>query len=272
MSGLESALQNAGQFGASPEEQLATVRRQREMIGSARGGIMGAAGQASAMGGFEDQKASVELERKRLGLLREEYTIQQQIGDAKLTSAQESLQSAKDELQTMQQILQAEENRLLTAKERFGALSNEEQASLIGLKRRADQEGFGSLSREEQARLASVGTRSVQEQVSQARLRQAEQAGFSTVFGEQEREKIRRSRQQIASQRLEVDAQTEVVVNIKQDNQQILSSIKQQIRQGTQLLAPMIQKLVQQELQQAKRELRNEQQQRLNAANQAGRG
>ena len=233
-------------IGAGPREQLIANQQQQLTVAGSAGDIRDAASGADTLTQLQTEQ---QIRERQLGLLQEEYRLQEQIGQERIDAAQQSLDLAQKELETAQQQLKADQDRLLTAKERFGQLSEIDQQRLIAIKQRAD--AGEELTREERSLLRSVGTENAVAQAQQGDLAAADAAGFDRFFGQAEQDRIAQTEQQINDPNgglvVQVQQAEAYRIKIEQDVDQIKQQVRDEVRQAQLDLVPIIRQIVQEE-------------------------
>jgi hypothetical protein len=180
-----------------------------------------------------------QLETSALG---EQLTIRRQIADERKKDAQERVQSSEKELDLVKQRIGAEQNSLLTAKERFGQLSKAEQQELIAIKTKADAEGSASLTRSERAKLRGVGLSSTNEMARFGDIQDANAAGFDQFFGAEEQAALGSSERQRKQIEVRLQDERKLLVEVQRDdttliNQAVASLNEALDRRDKQLIA-----------------------------------
>jgi len=225
-------------LGADAGAQAEALARQREIMQGAKGGILGQAGSNAAR-----NEAGLAIAQMEMDNVREEFELRKRIKEERVQAAQESLDLSKQELDTVRQQLAVDQERLTSAKERFGQLSELEQQRLIAIKQRADAQGFGSLSREERGMLRGVGTDDATQIAAQGDIASADAAGFDAVFGQTQRENIRRQGELKQRLEAEINVKQDLVVKVEQDNEAIIDSVREQFAKIQGELMPLIQQV-----------------------------
>jgi hypothetical protein len=225
-------------LGADTGAQAEALARQREIMQGARGGILAQAGSDASR-----NEAGLAIAQMEMNNIREEFELRKRIKEERVQAAQESLDLSKQELATVQQQLAVDQERLTSAKERFGQLNELEQQRLIAIKQRADAQGFSSLSREERGMLRSVGTDDATQIAAQGDIAAADAAGFDAVFGQTQRENIRRQGELKQRLETEINVKQDLVVKVETDNEAILDRVREEFAKNQNLLVPLIQQV-----------------------------
>lgn len=246
--------------GASAEEALTANRAQREELNRSRVGLM-----ETAAGGdpAAAAKLALDLQNQEVGLLREQFSLVQSIGDQRRADALEANNLAKQELETAKQVLATEEARLSSAKERFGQLSALEQQRVIAVKQRAD--AGEELTRQERSLLRSVGTEQAVGIAARGDIAAAEAAGFDQFFGAGERAAIDRAAGEVGRLEREVKATADLQVKVEVDTANAENQIREALRNELEQLLPLVQALATEEAGKAKDTARQEYERRTNA-------
>ena len=107
----------------------------------------------------------------------QELAQAQKINDLRLKSAKDELKARKEILEEAKKTTAEAAKSLMTAQERFGAMTTEEQNAAINDLLNARRNGVGNLSLEQINRIKSIGTKEA-EQISGAALRNRAGAAF----------------------------------------------------------------------------------------------
>tara|TARA_B110000285_G_scaffold101431_1_gene115404 strand:- start:889 stop:2787 length:1899 start_codon:yes stop_codon:yes gene_type:complete len=199
----------------------------------AQGASQASSGALAGMGGMNTDRAAFgNAETKAIqdmdrvvALRKEAFGLAQQTAQAEITGANEALKGLSSQLDLQQKITDQAEGRLMTAKERFGQLSEVDQRKLISAKQKADKQGFGALNRTERGLLSSVGTDESSELAKQGNLAAAQRAGFDRNFGGGEQQIIRDSATQTAKLQADVKVQNELIVKVEDDTTKLEETI-----------------------------------------------
>lgn len=184
---------------------------------------------------FSEAQVSVQEQRTlqaindAVRLRRESLEIAKQTNREERDAAEETIRKLDTQIEKQRRLQKESEDRLLSARERFGQLDAGEQARLIRIKQKADASGFAALTREERAALRSVGTEGAESLARQGDLASANAAGFDKYFGGTERQQIKDSIAEQAKLEAEVKVQREVVVKLEADDQKIIDTVVEQV-------------------------------------------
>lgn len=205
---------------------------------------------------LDEQQA---LAQNQVDLARERLTIEMDIMNTKRDEALTSLTSMQNELELAKRIAEVERERLMSAQERFGAMSEEQQQRIIAAKKKAEESGAESLTREEAALLRSVGLESTSRIARQADIARAEAAGFGEVVTEEDLRAGREAEARAANLQVQIEDQRKVVVQIEQDAEnlqnQLIAAIKEAYAAQQQALEAAVQNAAKTAADQARREL-----------------
>lgn len=125
-----------------------------------------------------EQIAAEESAKKALFVNGAQELVQaQKINDIRLKSAKDELKARKEILEDAKKATAEAQKSLMTAQERFGAMSNEEQNAAINDLLSARRNGVGGLSLEQINRIKSIGTKE-SDQIAGAALRNRAGAAF----------------------------------------------------------------------------------------------
>ncbi len=166
-------------------------------------------------------QAEMEAIDRVIGLRRQSLAISQQETQERLAGVKEETSELQRQLAISKQQQQTAEDRLKTAKERFGGLDEATQRRLIAAKQKADSQGVNALNREERALLRGVGTNAASEIASQGDLAAADAAGFDNVFGGVERFQARAEAVTQARLEAKLKVQQEVAFKIETDAEKL---------------------------------------------------
>lgn len=106
------------------------------------------------------EREAMEAEQKRSAQVRaaEELKAAKEVGDFRLKTAKEELQQRERMLDVARKETEEARSRLMSARQRFGLMSEEDQEAAIGTLLKARNQGPGALTLEEINRLQSLGT------------------------------------------------------------------------------------------------------------------
>ena len=178
--------------------------------------------QQLAQGAEGAMQATLKAYERRLSLEREIHA------EAK-TSAQQQLNQAQKILDAAKARLQAEKDSLMSAKERFGMMSEEEQQATIQRAQALRSGQAGNLTTQDLQSLKGFNV-GIDQQIQSEALRRASAAGFDQLVGFDSNQRIRQMEQEIKSKlEVNVKAKAEVVARIEADYQAIANQVQQQI-------------------------------------------
>ena len=153
-------------------------------------------------------------------------SVEREISAERMRSAQETLAAAKQELQTKEQQLKSAQDAALSAQERFGLLSAEEQQQLLASQKQfaAGAQGVGV----EDLRKLRGFSGAMDEQIASEARRRAQAAGFGAFQAEDVKriQQLETERQQIE---VKVKAQAQVVATLEVDSKKVAAEINKQI-------------------------------------------
>ena len=162
-------------------------------------------------------------------LAEERFDTERQLRDKAKQGAEEQLRIRREELQTVRDQLKERRESLMSAAERFGQLSPQEQARAIAVQQKAQRVGPEGLSREERQTLRGIGLSGTTAAARAGDILQAERAGFSRFFGAEERRDIAQLSQQERKTTLEIKGQRELLIKIEQDEQRAVQQAATEI-------------------------------------------
>lgn len=160
--------------------------------------------------------------------LQERLEGEKAISAERLRAADEAISKTQDELTMRQEFIKAERERLMSAQERFGQMTPEQQQRLIGLKRRADAgEELSMPDMQELER--GIGTRGVSEMAGAAYRTNALRHGWAEIAEPEER---RLALDETVAQQLEVKLkdQRELRVTMERDDDKLAEKLAARIR------------------------------------------
>lgn len=165
-------------------------------------------------------------------------TEQQRIRE-QTQAAQQELDKTKAILETEKQRADMLQERQMSAAERFGGLSSEEQARLLAIKKRADS--GAALTREEAAALRGIGLEQSSQYARDADVARARAAGFFGAFGANERAQEAASRANVAKMEVKVDEITHrIEVDFKSQADNVASQIASKLADWNEQIAEAV--------------------------------
>jgi len=164
------------------------------------------------------------LNQRMTTLASDRLSLEKEASQVKRDAATKAINAAKSERDIVRDRLKAEKDRLLSAKERFGQLSAEEQQETLRVFRKQKAGGIGSLTREERRTLAGVGTQETEQAARAGDIRAAERAGFAEMEGAGRRRIAGMEREE---RKLDVAIrdQREIQVNLERDEDRIAKQV-----------------------------------------------
>lgn len=162
-------------------------------------------------------------------LAEDRFDTERQLRDKAKQGAEEQLRIRREELQTVRDQLKERRESLMSAAERFGQLSPQEQARAIAVQQKAQRVGPEGLSREERQTLRGIGLSGTTAAARAGDILQAERAGFSRFFGAEERRDIAQLSTQERKTTLKIEGQRELLIRIEQDEQRAVSQAATEI-------------------------------------------
>lgn len=186
----------------------------------------------------KDQSMSAEERgRKVIDIQKQRLAVEKEINREQTQAAKEQLRSLEDQSRLKEKEFERAKSEAMSAAERFGLMSGEEQQSLIETRRRF-QAGAGNVETEDLKKLRGFSG-ALDEQIAAESRRRAGAAGF----GEFQTEDLRRI-QQLDQERqqleVKVKAQADVVAKLEVDIDSVARSINKQIEaQWKQVLEAM---------------------------------
>jgi hypothetical protein len=175
----------------------------------------------------KDSSLSAEQRAKQMiQFSTQRLSVEREISAERMRSAQETLAAAKQELQTKEQQLKSAQDAALSAQERFGLLSAEEQQQLLASQKQfaAGAQGVGV----EDLRKLRGFSGAMDEQIASEARRRAQAAGFGAFQAEDVKriQQLETERQQIE---VKVKAQAQVVATLEVDAKKVADQINKQI-------------------------------------------
>ncbi|MEW4564674.1 hypothetical protein AB1K70_19190 [Bremerella sp. JC770] len=173
--------------GVDPQAQLAQANSelQRARQGSATASAM----QPGRMREAEIERAAqaeIAALTRVIDLRKESLNISRQESRERLAGVTQETAELMKQLDIAKKQQQTAEDRLKSAKERFGGLDEATQRRTIAAKQKAETQGASALSREERALLRGLGTGRAGDLASEGDTAAADRAGFDLYFGDQE--------------------------------------------------------------------------------------
>lgn len=194
------------------EQAMNRMQQTRQMIAGADAmnpGMMQHAEQQRA------QQAQIEAIEHVIALRKQALSLEQQASQESMRAAQAETRELENQLAIEKQKFDQAEQRLMSAKERFGSLDEATQRQTISAMQKARQ--GQDLSREERSLLRAVGTEQAGGYARSGDLAAADAAGFDQFFGSGERQQMQSATAEQSRLKLEVEAKRALEVKITTD-------------------------------------------------------
>lgn len=162
-------------------------------------------------------------------LAEDRFDTERQLRDKAKQGAEEQLRLRREELDTVRDQLKERRESLMSAAERFGQLSPQEQARAVMAQQKAQRSGPQSLTKEERQTLRGIGLSGTTAAARTGDILDAERAGFSRFFGAEERRDIAQLGQQERRTTLKIEGQRELLIRIEQDEQRAVQQAATEI-------------------------------------------
>ncbi len=198
-------------------QSLSTARQNNDMVGS-----MEAQAQVE-----QARQAAIAASDRLTSATRDRLDVEKRIGQARLDAADKAIQKAKQELDARKEAIKTEQQRFMSAKERFGQMSRGEQRELIRIKQRADS--GARLSVQDAQKLQGLGTRDTEKIASSEFRQRAKEGGFSDFFGAGERQEVNRLKKEAEKLSVEIKDQRELKVTIVRDDNALVARLRKTI-------------------------------------------
>lgn len=192
----------------------------------------------AAPGGMDENRRQAlmaeeaDLAQQQVQLANERLQVEQEIYRTKRDEATESLSAMESELQMVQRIQQVERERLMTAKERFGAMSEAEQQRVLAVRRRAEEVGAANLSVEELQLLQGVGLTSTSRIASEGLTARAEAAGFGELVTGEDTAASEAAAARERELNVSIADQREIIVQIDADYERAEAELVAKIKEA----------------------------------------
>lgn len=187
--------------------------------------------EAESTGNYEVAKQAqqqiIALEEERQAMVQERLQLERQSADEQIRAAEESVRSLEQQLQLREQEQQSIEESLMTAKERFAALSEAEQQEAINIAKMVQAGQAESLTDEQRALGRRVGTTELTDAARQADVAEADRLGFDRFFGGDQRQ----ARAESIQQQQDIKAEIQVQQDIKAEIQIDLGTLEKQLKE-----------------------------------------
>lgn len=233
-------LERGAVLGAGGEQAAESMSRERfdrlaaTMKGQAR--LAAISGEQQRLGGVRNalstrnedtevgQRALLDAQQEAAEyaakLAQQRLDTEREIIGERRTMLKEEIRGEQEKLKATQTKIKAEKDALLSAQERFGQMNERDQQRVLAIGRKA-KENPDALTRQERAELRNVGLDSTREIASRGDVAAAERAGFSTVFGGEERSRIDALQKQERQLEISVKDKRELVVQIDREEDEL---------------------------------------------------
>jgi len=150
-------------------------------------------------------------EERIINLMKKEIDATREVSREKKRGAEEALRATEKQLSLAQQATEDARKSLMSARERFGMMSQEEQQEVLQLANRAKR--GGRLNEEELRKLQGLGLGSTDALVQREAGRRADEAGFGMLSRDDRRNlgQLERTQHQLE---VKVNAERQFIVNI----------------------------------------------------------
>lgn len=218
----------------SDEERLAQMRLRDEKEGNIAAGLRAQLPDDSSLWRADDGTMAIAnelmaIDDQRLGAQTEMLALSKQIADTQKEGARSAVESLQQELQMREDERRTIEESLMTAKERFAAMSELEQRQAIAAKAKADQGGVMSLNDQERALLRRVGTGDATRAARVADVAEADRAGFDRFFGRAERAALVENRNEQQKITADIVDKREFIAKVEFDAEQIAKKLSETV-------------------------------------------
>lgn len=205
---IEKEMESARMAALTPEERRAELVKQ-----------IGVLQTNAALSAEERGRAIIDLSRQRL-------QAEQEIHRTQLQAAQDAEREDQRKLADVNQRIEAERNSMLSAQERFGLMSGEEQQGVLDITRRFRQ-GAGNVDAEELRKIRGFSG-AMDEQIAAEARRRAQAAGFGQVQA-QDVQRLQGLERERATIEANIKADATVIAKLEVDSRQVADQINQQI-------------------------------------------
>lgn len=212
----------------SPQQRLLALASAQT---HARAGVADIAGQT---GGGEERLTQrrdelVAIRNKEVEINRERLSAQKEINQTRIEGAQRARELAEQELELAKQQTREAEGRLMSAAERFGRMSPEEQANVIRVKRKADEQGTMALTRAERGIMQGVGTESAAGIARAGDLQSAFEGGFYGEFGASERRDMQAGRKRQEGLPITIEDNRKIEIEVERQEDELAERVASRI-------------------------------------------
>jgi hypothetical protein len=267
--GLERQAQQMGLKGDRKDQYVARGRQRHETAGvwdsqrqldQARQGLATARENHDVVG-VRENEARVEVARqaaiaasdRMVSATQERLSIEKKVAQTRLDAADRAIQKARQELDARKEAIKTEQQRLMSAKERFGQMSRGEQRELIRIKQRADS--GARLSVADAQKLQGLGTRDTERIAKQEFSRRGDEGGFGQHFGGGERQEINRLKREAEKLTVEIRDKRELRVTVLRDDSALAARLRQTIAHEMEVRDERLIELIEQGNQRTKSEI-----------------
>lgn len=205
---IEKEMESARMSALTPEQRRAELVKQ-----------IGELEKNTTITAEQRGRAIIDLSRQRL-------QAEQEIHRTQLQAAQDAEREDQRKLADVNQRIEAERNAMLSAQERFGLMTAEEQQGVLDITQRFRQ-GAGNVDAEELRKIRGFSG-AMDEQIAAEARRRAQAAGFGQVqAGDVQR--LRGLERERATIEATVKADATVIAKLEVDSRQVADQINQQI-------------------------------------------
>lgn len=176
----------------------------------------------------EARKEAAAASQAEIQSVKERLSVEERISKEKIAAADEAISKAEQEIKLREDAIQREQERLMSAQEKFALMSPEERQRTKELMQRA--EAGEQLSAEEYDFLGKLGTGRLNDLRRQGLLDIAEREGFNEGgFGRDEQQRI--SEEEAAKKAAEITLkdQRELKVSIERDTDALVQTLSDEI-------------------------------------------
>lgn len=223
-------------MGALPGgDRIGAIGQAGAMVGARQAEL---AGQLSNTAGMSEERIQAmlseqaDLAQQQVQLANERLSVEQEIYRIKRDEATESLSAMESELQMVQRIQQVERERLMTAKERFGAMTEAEQQRILAVRRRAEEVGAANLSVEELQLLQGVGLTSTSRIASEGLTARAEAGRFGELVMPEDTAASEAAAARERELNVSIADQREILVQLDMDYERVEAELVAKIKEA----------------------------------------
>jgi hypothetical protein len=205
---IEKEMESARMAALTPEERRAELVKQIVVLQT-----------NAALSAEERGREIIDLSRQRL-------QAEQEIHRTQLQAAQDAEREDQRKLADVNQRIEAERNSMLSAQERFGLMTGEEQQGVLDITQRFRQ-GAGNVDAEELRKIRGFSG-AMDEQIAAEARRRAQAAGFGQVQA-QDVQRLQGLERERATIEANIKADATVIAKLEVDSRQVADQINQQI-------------------------------------------